>query len=328
MTDNATETRSAAGVTTHPAAVAWLSLPGTRPPAEIEVVKERKSSAVYRLHDVGLDGPVMAKRSSDHRHAIERDFYEHVLPSVPIAVPDWHGAVQGEQGNWLFISDAGDRTYVPEQPEHARLGGRLLAALHTAVREERNGLPDRSSAYYLGILRSLRPAVGDALGGPSLEDADRRTLGSLLEQLEAVESAWPSFEAACAVLPEGLVHCDFSARNLRLVDRDGANALIAFDWGTAGWGVPCVDLSQLFRTGGREGLLAYLDAGVASTSRASLDDLLRTSAAGRALRLIQSIEWAKWGLAHESKVEGAMRSMRVYEERLRALLATEAWLPS
>jgi aminoglycoside phosphotransferase (APT) family kinase protein len=43
------------------------------------------------------------------------------------------------------------------------------------------------------------------------------------------------------MVPSSVVHGDFSALNIRFVDRNGTSRLMPIDWEKSGWGMPFVD---------------------------------------------------------------------------------------
>jgi hypothetical protein len=316
-----------AAVADHPATLAWLALhPEGGRPTGIEVLKERKSSAAYRLHGAAKAGPLVAKRSPDEQHATEYGFYARVLPALTIETPHCHGAVRDERGSWLFLEDAGERWYRPDRADHRRLAGEVLAALHTAPEELRHGVPGQSVADYLETLRATRTALGEALAHPRLEAADLRLLCAILGHLDSLELHWPQVADACAVIPDGLVHGDFVPKNIRVGSRAGAVALVVFDWGTAGWGSPGADLSELSRVDG-EGLRAYLKRARSARPGVGLADLQRVAAAGKAFRLVNAVEWETRSFAYHW-IERSLRYLLAYEQYLRDLLTEQGWLRS
>jgi hypothetical protein len=319
------QTLSGGATARHPATLAWLALrPHARQPTVIDILKERKKAAAYRLHGAAEGRAVVAKRSPPEQHANELDFYTRVLPSLPVATPHYHGAVEDDSGSWLFLEDAGERWYTPSLAAHRRLAGAWLADLHTGPSELGIGLPDRGAAYYQEVLRSTREELRPALCHRALGPSDRRTLSAILEHLDLLEPRWPELETACAVLPEGLVHGDFVSKNVRLVLRARTESIVAFDWGTAGWGLAAPDLSQFATDGARDGLHSYLERAADRRPGLDLDDLVRAANAGVVLRVLKAIQWETRSFAYDW-IERAKQKMVVYEEWLAEARNSAGW---
>src|SRR3990170_1030078 len=77
----------------HPAVKAWSELlPERIEPESVEILRERKGSAIYRLEGVGLAGSVViAKRCRQADAVIEQTIYEEVLRHLPISVIHYYG---------------------------------------------------------------------------------------------------------------------------------------------------------------------------------------------------------------------------------------------
>src|SRR3989449_6277676 len=113
-----------------PAVAAWRGLAQDPPdPEHIEVLRQGKKSATYRLVGAGPDGaPVIAQRSQMPKALIERTVYEQILPHLPVTSPRYYGFQEDSpQFAWLFLEDVGDERYSARSEEHT---SELQSRLH------------------------------------------------------------------------------------------------------------------------------------------------------------------------------------------------------
>jgi len=122
----------------HPAACAWRELGGRRAePEGVEILTLKPKSAVFRLCGAGPKGAsVIAKRCAGGGGSVERTIYEDVLPRLPLVRLEYHGFVTDDEAghDWLFLGDAGEAPFLPNDPEHQRLAAEWLATRHGAAR--------------------------------------------------------------------------------------------------------------------------------------------------------------------------------------------------
>src|SRR2546422_6792929 len=99
----------------HRAVGAWSQLrPERVEPEDIEILKLRNKSAVFRLVGVGPDGSaVIAKRCLRPAGLVERIIYQRLLGRQLVPALRWYGFVEEPGGahSWLFLEDAGKGTY-------------------------------------------------------------------------------------------------------------------------------------------------------------------------------------------------------------------------
>ncbi len=275
----------------HPAVHAWSKLGAGRPePGGVESLQSGNAAQVYRLTGVGLDGSnVIAKRCSEATAFAERTVYEDVLPRVPLRSLHFYGLVEdvGTGFCWVFIEDAGGVPYSPDVAGHGRLAAEWLATLHTSALASARELhlpADRRPDRYLASLRSGRRGIRLGLGNAALAEDGRAVLAAVDTLLVAVESVWPRIEECCGVTPPTLVHGDLRARNIQ-VSPDG-NALLPFDWESAGWGVSAVDL----RLPGLD-LEVYCSAIGSVWPELPLRGIQKLVVVGRLFHLLAAVEW-------------------------------------
>jgi len=283
----------------HPAARAWRELFPALPPRGLEVWSKGtpRKAGVYRLAFIDPTAPaVFAKRGPGKLLDLERTIHEQILPRLPVPSPRFVGFRQADGGDaWLFVEDVGDRSLDPGDPAQAALAGSWLGHMHTAAQGlgEASRLPDAGPERYLGHLGRARQRILSNLGNPALAAFDIAPLTSLLRQLDLVESRWDRLVAACAGFPSTLVHGDFQAKNLRLLQRDGSLELVPIDWEMAGWGIPAVDLADApsSKTEHQVDLSAYQSAVREHWPDLSPDDLRRVTAVGHVMRRLAAIDW-------------------------------------
>jgi hypothetical protein len=234
----------------HPAAEAWARLGNTTRPARIEIIKEKKTSAVYRLIGVDNGADVIVKRRSRaaaHGLRVEQTLYDEILPYMGVACLRSLGLIDGpDDGSWLFTEDAGPLRYSPESPLERRALGSWLGVLHTqgTVIASAVELPDRGPEVFRAYLADGTATILQHLGNAALYDDERSTLHEVLRLLDIVDARWSDIEEFCAALPRVLVHGDLIARNVCVRVQDGTPQIMPIDWEKAGWGIASIDLAQ------------------------------------------------------------------------------------
>jgi len=254
---------------------------------------------------------VIAKRGGGETLRAELAIYQAVLGNLPVSTPDCYGLVEDRGGLcWLFLEDAGEVVYSPENRDHRPLAARWLARLHTSAAEfaAAAALPDRGVAHYLERLRCGRERMLLARANPALRPEDLAVLDELIAQCTVIESRWEEVEQLCQGMPQTLVHGDFVAKNIRV--RMGQNGLIllAFDWETAGWGMPAADLAQvspaLYWRFVRDD---WPDVGIRT--------VVRLAKVGKLLSRLAAVDWAAHWLKYEW-VERPMGWLGLYRDDL------------
>ena len=301
----------------HPAVAAWRQLDGNGPGPEcVEVLREGKKSATYRLAGVGPNGSgVIAQRALAQKAAPERTVYERILPHVPVTAPRYYGVREEPRGTgftWLFFEDVGDDRYSDTDTEHRALAARWVAQLHTgatrvaAARE----LPEGGPPRYLHYLRASRELLG-TLSNPALAAEDVATLCELVADLRRLERRWSWLETACAGVPATVVHGDLQRKNTYIRHGPAGPELYAIDWETAGWGVPAADLTRI-------DLSTYWAAVRPAWPAVQFEHVRRLAAVGRMLLQLVAIHWVSPELRYDSPLylRRPMSWVRAYQQRL------------
>ena len=227
----------------HPAVEAWRKLqPASAGPESIHVLRERMSSATYRLIGVVPGGStVIAKRCRAAWASVERRVYAEVLPHLPVTSPRYYGSVEGADGRcWLFLEDVGDERYVTSDEEQCALAGRWLGRMHTSTTLRADAaaaaarLPDGGPDRYLQHLRSAREQILRNISNPALTAEDIALLRTAVSQQDLLEGRWGWLVEPCLRAPSTLVHGDFRPKNAYVRRDHGGARLFPIDWETAG----------------------------------------------------------------------------------------------
>jgi len=243
----------------HPAVRACRRLhPEFAKPDAVENLKAKHESAICRITGIGPNhSSIIAKRCLGETARIERTIYERVLPCLPVSTLRYYGFLEDEdpQFCWLFLEDGGNDPYSPSVPAHVALGSTWLGLLHASAHrvEAVASLPERGPRHYLEHLRQGRDAIRRSLDNPALSTQAVAVFSRITALYDFVESRWPELAGFCRSFPQTVVHGDFAERNIRVRHTPGGLVLLPFDWETAGWGVPAVDLAKcpdlsLYRT--------------------------------------------------------------------------------
>ena len=319
----------------HPAVKAWSRLlPERVEPESVEILREKKKSAICRLEGVGLAGSaVIAKRCEQADAVIEQTIYEEVLPRLPITAPYYYGLVEEPDGNfcWLFLEDAGGENYSPDIEEHRALAAQWLGHLHTSAVyvTAADRLADRGPGHYLEHLQSGRAKILRNLTNPELKADDRVVLEDILSQCDFLESGWHRLEEFCAGLPRTLVHGDFTGKNLRVRTGQAGVALLAFDWEYAGWGIPAPDLAPSALPGSRgfsanPNIVTYWSIVRDHWPRLDFQTMQQLANCGKAFRCLAAIDWGAELLAYEG-VRWVVEEMRIYQTGLSDAIQAATW---
>jgi phosphotransferase family enzyme len=320
----------------HPVLRAWNGLPAVRSgPSKIEVWRERKQNSIYRLlfEDGGMPA-VFAKRCDAQDCNIERSCYEDILPRLPIASPAYFGSYRDADGTaWLFVEDVGREPYSVHDPEHRRLAGRWLGAVHRhgARVSAAGSLPCAGLERYRRHLRSGQERIRKNFDNRALTEADRATLRAVLSLLERSETRWDAFERALQGVPATFVHGDFQPKNIRIHREGPAPLVYAFDWEMAGWGIPAVDLAP---ANGHDltiqvDLESYLEEVRREWPHLDAVVIRKQVAVGHILRRLAAIDWASCSLHFERAdylLDPVSTLQSMHTSLSRALDEAEEWL--
>jgi hypothetical protein len=92
----------------HPAAAAWREVAPAAPlPEQIEVLRKKNGTAVYRLVGAGPGGaPILARRSGKATALLVRLIYEKMVSRLPITACRYYAfRPDGPGSAWVFLQE-------------------------------------------------------------------------------------------------------------------------------------------------------------------------------------------------------------------------------
>jgi len=303
----------------HPALCAWQRLdPNAAWPDRIDLLKERRTSRVYRLVGAGPGrSSLIAKRNRLAKLVQETRIYRELLPEAGIPTLACHGLVAEADGDlgWMFLEDAGETAFGLDAADNRMVAARWLARLHGATQRLSGRLPERGPQHYLEQLRIGRETIHRHADNPALGTNDHQLLDGVVGRLDLVERGWGRIEEACDGTPRSLVHGDFARRNLRTIHRRSGNEPLVFDWGAAGYGLPGLDLLQV-------DLESYASEARQYWPDLDRDRLERQLWVSRLFRgVLAPIKWRAASLG-AAWVVGPLRDLAAFVSRLDDLIAS------
>lgn len=311
----------------HPAVKAWCELRSQRvEPEQVDTLKERGKSAVYRLVGMGLGGSaIIAKRCKCTIGVVERTIYEQILPQLPVTTLHYYGFVEEREASahgrycWLFLEDAGGEEFSWHVEEHRTLAAHWLGTLHTSATGVTAAalLPDRGPSHYLEHLGSARRNILQNLANPALTADDLAVLQTIVSLCNVLEDRWNEVRRFCDRMPRTLVHGDFVGKNVRVRTSHAGNTLFALDWETAGWGVAAADLAGVDTD-------LYWSAVRETWPHLELQDIRQLRHYGKIFRWLVATSWESLSLADEW-VEKSMGRMRVYQAEMANAIHAAPW---
>ena len=321
-------------VMTHPAVQAWRQLyPQAEPLVITPLVGRLRKNSIYRLDSAGRGGAaVIAKRSPKATALVERTVYDEILPRLPVPSLHSYGYLEepdGEHG-WLFLEEATGAEYLPLLNEHRSRVARWLGLVHTAAAAAnvRARLPDAGPERYLDLIWEARESMLQNLDNPVLTLDDVTFIEALATRFGDMARHWHRLAEVCAGVPQTLVHGDFNGKNLRLCASDGQANVLVFDWETAGWGVPAVDLAQSAvpssKLGANADLATYWSTVREQWPQAREDDWRRLACCGTVFRAVAVLYWQSKDLTHDW-AHSYVGSMRMFAAEVEHALERLDW---
>jgi hypothetical protein len=227
--------------------VLWAAIdPAAPPPEGVQTLKPaHRKSAVLRLLGAGPEGQaVVAKRAARASIEIEARVYRDVLAQLPVSATQLLGTAADGELSWLFLEDAGDTPFDSGHPSHRRLASVWMAEVHGGAHQlpQVSELPDRGPSHYLALLRTVEALLCETLGNAALSAEEIAIVEGVAEPCEAVGSSWSGAAEMLAEGPSTIVFGGFSSKNARVRESADGPLLMPFDFESAGYGCPAIDL--------------------------------------------------------------------------------------
>ncbi|HZN37842.1 MAG TPA: phosphotransferase [Planctomycetota bacterium] len=301
----------------HRATLAWQRLGlECRDPKAVEVLREKRKSAAYRLIGVGHGGgDVIAKRGTNKIIGIERTVYEQVLERVAVDKLRYYGSVtEGPDVAWIFLEQGAGVRWDESVPEDCAHAGRWIAQLHVAAAEAicTVPLPDLGPRTQLQRLRDIRSTIANSVENVGWSSPHRMVLDGLLAVFDRFEACQARIEEICAGAPVTLVHGDLRPKNTRVSEDKSDPYFRAFDWETAGIAAPAVDLARVDAR-------AYASVVGAAWPHVDLAAVEQLAVVGHLLRNLDAVRWDGTGsLGTPSHQDYRIGRLRLYTERIDA----------
>lgn len=311
----------------HPASRAWHRLRGgSDSPKLITMLKHPKpdgEGAVYLLHGAGPNGlDIIAKNSKISGLEVERLAYEKLLSQVTVSTPRYYGWGPDDTSprGWIFVDRANGDPFDPSDFDHKALAAQWLGSFHaqSSLDAVPIGLPVRRSSDYRDLCTATASSIRSCRSNPALSRPDRKLLSDIDRRLGHILKCWHVVEDRYKAAPLAIVHGDFVAKNMVVVNRSTSQELTVFDWAEAHWGPAATDL---FATDLRLYQLALKTEGVDVAGEL----LTESQQLGLLLRTIRSIQWESRWLKYPH-VARPMRHMALYDSDLRSVMGERGWI--
>jgi hypothetical protein len=236
----------------HPAASYWLQLGNRGNLKSLEVIQGESTRSVYRLSisatpqqqtsqtepKPDTTNAIIAKRAPREDIAKEAKFYLSLLPHLPMVPLQTYGVIEDENPaySWLFMADAGNQSYNPDNPKHRVLAAEWLANLHIESGRRRpcGELDDRGPEHFFPVLLKALQTLQNWRNSPEIGDNDRPVLEDILGFCLRLEANWSGIEHFCDTMPKTLVHGDIKEDNMRIGGTQRRPILLVFDWHEGG----------------------------------------------------------------------------------------------
>ncbi len=322
------------GLGEHEAVRAWSQLHSDHAePVSIEVLKQERKCAAYRLNGIGWDGTsVIAKRCRAATARVQRLIYEEILPRMPVPALRCYGFLEEQEGEfgWLFLQDAAEEPYCSQLAEHRALAGSWLGRVHLAPINSglKARLPVRGLGHHLELLLHCRATLLDHLAyNSTLQEEDAVVFHKIAGHCEVLEAHWNELAQICNVIPPAVVHGDFAVKNVRVRSTAAGLELLVFDWEHGGWGLPVIDLAQVASRVITPDLCVYCSVLKSRYAELELRDVQRAAECGNVLRIVNEITWANSSLRFGSHLylSRPVATLKIYEPRLDSVLRALDW---
>jgi thiamine kinase-like enzyme len=220
---------------------------------------------------------------------------------------------------WLFLEDAGNEAYLPNIQRHRMIASKWLSVMHTQASQLTSGshLPDRGPTHYLEHLKNAQNTILQDIDNKSFNYDDLKILESIISLLNILKLRWKEVEQFFDQIPRTLVHCDFVSKNVRIRNEPAGEALMPFDWESAGWGAPAIDIKDV-------DISTYWSAINNVWPNINLQIIQELAFFGNLFQYLAAINWDSGRLKYQW-VDRGMWRMKYYESMLSDLLQAANW---
>jgi aminoglycoside phosphotransferase (APT) family kinase protein len=229
---------------------AWRELdPANAEPRAVQRLRPDATALTYRLEGAAPDGrSVLARFLTADDFARQYTVYRRVLPRLPVTKVYCYGSHAEPDGSgWLFLEDFGAAPVTGERAGYRYAVSRWIARVHVESVQvlAAAGLHGSDASDYLDRLHSAVAKIDRHLRTPALPRDERLGLQALIRTLESIADGWAEIEDECVELPRTLVHGGLRSDTVAVTEGATGLEVRVLDWGTAGWGIPAVDLRDV-----------------------------------------------------------------------------------
>ncbi|MCO5184052.1 MAG: aminoglycoside phosphotransferase family protein [Anaerolineae bacterium] len=281
-----------------------------------------RRSTVVRLEGVpGFEYNIMAKECDTSQAEIEFSVYAEILPHIPHPTLKCLGIVKelSQGSSWLFVEEAVGEVYSHSNTDHQLPAARWLAALHehAASLVNRVDLEQRDVEHYRNLAEAARETLENSSGNPALSSEQSKLVSDLRRQCEQLRNRVSELQWLFDEFPKTLVHGGFYGKNVRIGIQDALPVVLAYDWESAGWGNPAVDLAYI-------NLDLYGAQCLAEGLRVSPELLHATAILGKMLWVVKAIPGEHKTLA-SPWLHKVMSKLAYYRDEMKQAMLLMGW---
>jgi hypothetical protein len=230
------------------ASVLWSAVdPAAPPPDSVEILKPaHRKSAVVRLIGAGPDSQsVVAKRAARPSIEVEARVYRDILARLPVSATRLYGTAPEGDLSWLFLEDAGETPFDSCLHGHRCLAAVWMARVHGGARllSEVTRLPGRGPSHYRGLLQSVEALLHQTLANPAMSAEELEVVEDLVQACVGLRSKWHALATSLGKAPPTITFGGFGSKNARVRESHDGLVLMPFDFESAGYGCPAIDLA-------------------------------------------------------------------------------------
>jgi hypothetical protein len=176
-------------------------------------------------------------------------------------------------------------------------------------------LPRHDASHWQGLLDEARLVLEAGLANPLLSPDELGGIAQMRDLFMGILDRWPTMVELLERTPATLTHGDLAKHNIKMSLQDRSLCPMVFDWETAGYGSPMIDLVLV-------DLAAYHKAVVWAWSELDLVTLGR-------LRALGAVIWTAYVLLGEREnlaspwPHRAAAKLPVYRRRIESYGATD-----